>query len=121
MRRAGFVVVYAAANAAAIALAGAAVCGLQLQWYVAIAVLAVAMMPHFIWLMQVNFVPLTYAGESYHSIVSRTEINGLALGYVGHNFALLALPAALAGLALGWPSRWRKRFVVWSYHPKPPL
>src|SRR6266850_7285757 len=43
MRRAGFVVVYAAANAAAIALAGAAVCGLQLQWYIAIAVLAFAM------------------------------------------------------------------------------
>ena len=40
---AGFVVVYAAANAAAIALAGTAVCGLKLQWYVAIAVLAFAM------------------------------------------------------------------------------
>ncbi len=43
MRRTGFVVVYAAANAAAIALAGTAVCGLKLQWYVAIAVLAFAM------------------------------------------------------------------------------
>src|SRR5882672_8101523 len=43
MWRAGFVVVYAAANAAAIALAGTAVCGLKLQWYVAIAVLAFAM------------------------------------------------------------------------------
>jgi len=39
----GFVVVYAAANAAAIALAGTAVCGLKLQWYVAIGVLAFAM------------------------------------------------------------------------------
>jgi len=37
------VVVYAAANAAAIALAGTAACRLRLQWYVALAVLAVAM------------------------------------------------------------------------------
>jgi hypothetical protein len=43
MWRARFVVVYAAANAAAIALAGSVACGLQLQWYVAIAVLAFAM------------------------------------------------------------------------------
>ena len=43
MWRARFVVVYAAANAAAIALAGAAVCGLQLQWYVALVVLGLAM------------------------------------------------------------------------------
>jgi hypothetical protein len=41
--RAGYVVVYAAANAAAIALAGTAACGLELQWYVALAVLAFAM------------------------------------------------------------------------------
>ena len=87
--------------------------------WVAIAVLAVAMIPHFTWLMQVNFVPLTYAGESYHSIVSRAEINALALGYIGHNFALLALPAALAGLALSWPSRWRKSFVAWSRGANP--
>jgi hypothetical protein len=38
-----FVVVYAAANAAAVAISGAVVCGLQLQWFVAIAVLAFAM------------------------------------------------------------------------------
>ena len=43
MWRAGFVVVYSAANAAAIALAGAAVCGLQLQWYIALVVLGLAM------------------------------------------------------------------------------
>ncbi|MEP6695083.1 MAG: hypothetical protein ABJB39_10595, partial [Chloroflexota bacterium] len=43
MWRARFVVAYAAANAAAIALSGAAVCGLQLQWYVAIGVLAFAL------------------------------------------------------------------------------
>lgn len=38
-----FVVVYAAANAAAIALSGVAVCQFQLQWYVAIGVLAFAL------------------------------------------------------------------------------
>ena len=43
MWRAGFVVVYAAANAAAIALAGTAVCGLQAALPVAIALLAFAM------------------------------------------------------------------------------
>ena len=43
MWRAGFVVLYSAANAAAIAIAGAAVCGLQLQWYVALVVLGLAM------------------------------------------------------------------------------
>ena len=43
MWRARFVVVYAAANAAAVAISGAAVCGLQLQWFVSIVVLAFAM------------------------------------------------------------------------------
>lgn len=43
MWRARFVVVYAVANAAAIALAGTAVCGLQLQSPVAIVLLALAM------------------------------------------------------------------------------
>src|SRR5258706_12689217 len=43
MWRARFVVVYAAANAAAIAISGSAVCGLHPQWFVSIAVLAFAM------------------------------------------------------------------------------
>lgn len=43
MWRARFVVVYAAANAAAVAIAGAAVCGLHVQWFVSIGVLAFAM------------------------------------------------------------------------------
>ncbi len=72
--------------------------------WVAIATLAVAMIPHFIWLTQVNFLPFTYAGESY-AITSRVLNVDLVLGYVGHNFALLALPVALAALALAWPSR----------------
>src|SRR5260370_15847711 len=82
--------------------------------WVAIATLVVAMIPHFIWLMQVNFVPLTYAGESYYSIVDRTEINDLALGYIGHNFALLALPVVLAAVALTGAMRAREGPVGWS-------
>ena len=68
--------------------------------WVAIAVLVVAMLPHFMWLKQVNFVPLTYAGEIY-SLTDRRMIDDLALGYVGHNLALLALPVVLGGNRAG--------------------
>jgi uncharacterized membrane protein (UPF0136 family) len=87
--------------------------------WMAIFVLVVAMIPHFMWLREVNFVPFTYAGESY-SITDRRMIEDLALGYVGHNPALLALPVVLAGIALAWPSRWRKpSFAFWSRGPNP--
>ena len=33
--------------------------------WVAIATLVVAMLPHLVWLKQVDFVPLTYAGDTY--------------------------------------------------------
>ena len=81
--------------------------------WVAIFVLVVAMAPHLMWLRDVNFAPLTYAGDSY-SLSDRRVSDDLALGYIGHNLALLALPVLLAGLALAWPSRWRKPFVFWS-------
>src|SRR6476620_278425 len=81
--------------------------------WVAIAVLVVAMLPHLMWLKQVDFVPLTYAGDSY-SLTDRRMIDDLALGYVGHNLALVALPVVLGGVALAWPSRWRKPFAFWS-------
>jgi hypothetical protein len=86
--------------------------------WVAIAVLVVAMIPHLIWLKQVDFVPLAYAGESY-SLTDRRMIDDLALGYVGHNLALLALPVVLAAVALAWPSRWRQPFALWSRGPNP--
>src|SRR6201999_2598538 len=73
--------------------------------WVAIATLVVAMIPHLIWLKQVNFVPLTYAGDVY-SLSNRTQSAELVAGYVGHNLALLALPIVLALLALAWPPRW---------------
>src|SRR5207248_11139887 len=81
--------------------------------WVAIFVFVVAMVPHLIWLKQVDFVPLTYAGESY-SLTDRRVSDDLALGYVGHNLALLALPVVLAGIALAWPSRWWKPFAFWA-------
>jgi 4-amino-4-deoxy-L-arabinose transferase-like glycosyltransferase len=85
--------------------------------WVATFVLVVAMVPHFLWLRDVNFAPFAYAGESY-SITDRQLIDGLALGYVGHNLALLALPVLLVGIALTWPSRWRKpSFAFWSGGP----
>src|SRR6267154_69071 len=72
--------------------------------WVAIATLVVAMIPHLIWLKDVDFVPLTYAGDVY-GLSSRAQNAQLVLGYVGHNLALLALPVALAALALFWPPR----------------
>src|ERR1700676_364044 len=73
--------------------------------WVAIATLVVAMVPHFIWLKQVDFVPLTYAGDVYR-LSSRAQSARLVLGYVGHNLALLAAPVALAAIVLAWRKRW---------------
>jgi dolichyl-phosphate-mannose-protein mannosyltransferase len=75
--------------------------------WVAIATLVVAMIPHLVWLKQVDFVPLTYAGDVY-GLSSRAQSFHLILGYIGHNLALLALPVALAAVAVAWspPRRW---------------
>ena len=69
--------------------------------WVAIATLVIVMLPHFMWLKQVDFVPLTYAGDTY-SLTDRTLIDNLALGYVLHNLALLAAPVVLGAIALVW-------------------
>ena len=67
--------------------------------WVAIAVLVVAMIPHLIWLKQVDFVPLTHAGDVY-GLQSRAQNIQLVIGYILHNIGLLAVPVALASLAL---------------------
>src|SRR5262245_28428520 len=84
--------------------------------WVAIATLVVATIPHLIWLKQVDFVPLTYAGDVY-GLSDRAQSAQLVAGYVGHNLALLALPVALAALALAWPPRWIAH--AWSRGPNP--
>jgi 4-amino-4-deoxy-L-arabinose transferase-like glycosyltransferase len=73
--------------------------------WVAIATLGLAMIPHVIWLADVHFVPLTYAGDTY-SLTDRVQIDQLVLGYAVHNFALLALPVALAALAMALVPPW---------------
>src|SRR3984893_4271693 len=78
--------------------------------WVAIATLVVAMLPHLWWLWQVDFVPLTYAGDVY-GLSSRAQTAQLVLGYVVHNLALLAAPVALAAIALAWRPRWRVTLV----------
>src|SRR3982075_1929220 len=73
--------------------------------WVAIATLAVAMIPHLVCLRSVDFVPLTYAGDVY-GLSSRAQNIQLVLGYIGHNFALLAAPVTLAAIALAGTPRW---------------
>jgi 4-amino-4-deoxy-L-arabinose transferase-like glycosyltransferase len=67
--------------------------------WVAIGVAIVAMIPHLIWLKDVDFVPLIYAGDVYGHF-TRAETAMLVLGYVEHNLGLLALPVVIAALAL---------------------
>src|SRR6476660_356545 len=84
--------------------------------WVAIATLVVALIPHLVWLKSVDFVPLTYAGDTY-ALSSRLQTLQLVLGYVGHNLALLALPIALAALALVLMPPWWTPLLQWP----PPL
>src|SRR2546430_560260 len=72
--------------------------------WVAIATLVIAMIPHLVWLKEVDFVPLTYAGDVY-GLSSRAQSVQLVLGYIGHNLALLAAPAVLAAITMAWPLR----------------
>src|ERR1700692_1671127 len=85
--------------------------------WVAIAVAVAAMVPHLMWLKEVDFVPLTYAGDVY-GLSSRAQSAALVLGYVDHNLALLAVPVVLAGLALGGTALLRRPSAalarVWS-------
>src|SRR5260370_40393998 len=73
--------------------------------WVAIVTLIVAMIPHLVWLREVDFVPLTYAGDVY-GLSSRAQNIQLVLGYICHNLALLAAPVVLAANALAWRPRW---------------
>ena len=84
--------------------------------WVAIATMVVAMIPHLLWLREVDFVPLTYAGDVY-GLPSRAEGVQRVLGYIGHNLALLAAPILLAALALAWVRPGAKCSIPWrSWH-----
>src|SRR5436305_3635983 len=78
--------------------------------WMAIATLTVAMIPHVVWLAEVHFVPLTYAGDTY-SIEDAGLVHQLAFGYVLHNSALLALPVGLAALAMALVPPWLTLFA----------
>src|SRR4051794_35474924 len=84
--------------------------------WVAITTLVVTMIPHFLWLKQVNFIAFTYAGNSYN-LTDRAQLVDLAIGYIGHNLALVAVPALLAAIALAWPPRRWRLFSFWSRGP----
>jgi 4-amino-4-deoxy-L-arabinose transferase-like glycosyltransferase len=95
--------------------------------WVAIGTLVVAMLPHLSWLKQVDFAPLSYAGDIY-SLTDRAQCLQLVIGYVEHNLALLAAPIALAALLLaltpGWWTSFRRQPLslvtrTWSRGPNP--
>jgi 4-amino-4-deoxy-L-arabinose transferase-like glycosyltransferase len=81
--------------------------------WVAIATLVVAMLPHLWWLKEVDFAPLTYAGDVY-AITSRAQCLQLVLGYLGHNLALLAVPVLVAAVALAWRHPLMSLTRTWS-------
>jgi 4-amino-4-deoxy-L-arabinose transferase-like glycosyltransferase len=83
--------------------------------WVAMVTAIVAMIPHLVWLKDVNFVPLTYAGDVYGH-VTRAQTAVLVLGYVEHNLGLLALPLVAAGFAIAGTSllRGSGRWRFWS-------
>jgi hypothetical protein len=72
-----------------------------------------AMMPHLVWLKDVDFVPLTYAGGVYGHF-TRTQTAMLVLGYLDHNIGLLALPVLLAGLVIAGKDLFRRPSAAWA-------
>ncbi len=84
--------------------------------WVAITTMVAALAPHLWWLKQVDFAPLTYAGDVY-ALKDRAQCLQLVIGYIGHNASLLAAPIVVAAIALAWrhPLSWLPR--VWSRGP----
>jgi len=89
--------------------------------WAAIGTMAVLMIPHLVWLEEVDFLPLTYAGDVY-ALSSRALNVELVIGYIGHNLGLLAAPVLLGLLALSLSSlSWRPARLLWSSRPNPEL
>jgi hypothetical protein len=85
--------------------------------WVAIAAALVAMIPHLLWLKEVDFAPLVYAGDVYGNR-THAESTMLVLGYVEHNLGLLVLPVVIAGVAVAGTGLLRRPKValarIWS-------
>jgi 4-amino-4-deoxy-L-arabinose transferase-like glycosyltransferase len=88
--------------------------------WVAIGTMIVAMIPHLVWLEEVNFAPLTYAGDVY-ALSSRALNVQLVIGYIGHNLALLAAPALLGLLGLSLSSLSWRPARIWARGPNPAI
>jgi 4-amino-4-deoxy-L-arabinose transferase-like glycosyltransferase len=90
--------------------------------WAAIAMLVVAMLPHLVWLKQVDFAPFTYAGDVY-GLDNPVITHQLVIGYILHNIGLCAVPVALALLALSLRRPWfapaRIIASTWSRRPNP--
>jgi len=86
--------------------------------WVAIGTMVVAMIPHVVWLEEVDFLPFTYAGDVY-ALSDRTLNVELVIGYIGHNLALLAAPVLLGLLALSLSSLTWRPARIWSREPDP--
>ncbi|WP_415914812.1 glycosyltransferase family 39 protein [Rhodopseudomonas palustris] len=78
--------------------------------WVAIVAMAVAMVPHVAWLAQVDFLPLSYAEDTY-ALSTRAEALTFVRGYIAHNIALLAVPLVLSAVVLVW-GRWRSVLIA---------
>ena len=95
--------------------------------WVAIVTLVVAMLPHLWWLKEVDFAPLTYAGDTYAIAEPRASAFSLCSAMSRHNLALLAAAGGVGGAGL--PSaRWWTSLVrqpsalftrAWSRGPNP--
>ncbi len=68
--------------------------------WVALTVLALAMLPHVVWLAQVHFLPFTYAGDVY-KLPAWSANPRPVLDYLGHHLGLLAPVIVVTVLMLG--------------------
>ena len=78
--------------------------------WVAIVAMAVAIAPHLVWLAKVDFLPLSYAEDTY-ALSNRAEAWVFVRGYIAHSTALMAVPLILSVVVLGW-GRWRSVLVA---------
>jgi 4-amino-4-deoxy-L-arabinose transferase-like glycosyltransferase len=79
--------------------------------WITMAVGAVALAPHLVWLVQNNFAPVTYA-RTAHVAKPPGEVALSALGYVGGSLAYIALPLIAFAIAAR-PTAGALREIAW--------